>query len=88
MTGEPDIKLDLFIINDVFSPQFFLYLVLSTGKQGPNGSPQMVTKFLQKMSGCRGPGAIIQRVQSVIFHLGNYTSDIFIIKLREDPRNG
>ena len=49
----------------------------------PNGH-----KFLQKISGCSGPGAIIQRVQSVIFHLGNYRGDIFIIKLREDPRNG
>ena len=45
----------------------------------------MVKKnVLQKISGCSGPGAIIQRLQSVIFHLGNYTSDIFIIKLRED----
>ena len=45
--------------------------------------PQMVTNFCGKCQ-VAGLGAIIQRVQSVIFHLGNYTGDIFIIKLRED----
>ena len=51
-----------------------------------SAGPQINGKknVLQKISGCSGPGAIIQRLQSVIFHLGNYTSDIFIIKLRED----